>query len=281
MMKLLIDSYILGIRELKKWYRRRVVIILNFITPIFWLGLFGKSLNFYNMFKIPENMRPEIVKMIRNFIDNIILSQFGTQDYFTYMAAGMFSIFVLFSSIFSGLSLVFDRRLGYLDRLLVSPIKREAIFFSKLWSTGVRNLLQFTAIFLIAIGLGIKFGEGFGIYHLIGIYLTLGLLSTALTAIFLSMAVKIENHDTVIATANLLNLPLMFTSNALFPLDQMPDWLKTAAMVNPITYTTDNVRRFILGDINETVILINFIILIILTIMCVIIGIITSRKAFS
>ena len=63
---------------------------------------------------------------------------------------------------------------------------------------------------------------------------------------FLAITMRIKSHETVIAVANLLNLPLMFASNALFPIKQMPEWLQTIASVNPLSYAADAVRAFIL-----------------------------------
>lgn len=233
-------------REIKKWYRRKVAIVFTFITPLFWLALFGKSLNLYTLFRIPNNLPPEIVQVVQNIIDSIILGAFGTKDYFTFIATGMFTVFILFSSMFSGMSLIFDRRLGFLNRLLVAPIKRETIFFSRVLASVTRSVLQFTGLFIMAVALGINFGEGFGPIHLLLLYLNLALVSMIFSNIFISMMIRVSEHDTAISLANLLNLPLMFASNSLFPKDQMPEWLRVVAEINPITHSNKIVRTLII-----------------------------------
>ncbi len=267
----------LTMRELKKWYRRRIAIIFTFITPLFWLALFGKSMNLYNLLQIPSNVPPEFIQYIQEAIDQIIISAFGTKDYFTFLATGMFSVFILFSSMFSGMSLIFDRRLGYLSRLLVSPIKRESIFLSRVISNIIRSLLQFTALFLIALALGLNIGPQFSITHLIALYITLALLALAFSNIFIILSLKIEEHDTAIAITNLLNLPLMFASNSIFPKNQMPDWLQTIAEINPLTHSNIIVRKLVIGS-SLNIPLNSFLYLGIITILTTILGVLLSRK---
>lgn len=267
----------LTIRELRKWFRRKIAIIFTFITPVFWLGLFGKSMNFYNLFHLPSNTPPQIVQMIQKMIDQLILAAFGTTDYFSFLATGMFSVFILFSSMFSGMTFIFDRRLGFLNRLLVSPVRREWIYFSRVIASIIKSLAQLTALLLIAIALGLKLKEGFSILDLIDIYFALGLLSLIFGNIFITISIKIEEHETSIAINNLLNLPLMFASNSIFPLEQMPEWLKIIAKINPISHTNDIIRSNILKatsnfPINSLIYLIS------LAIATTIIGFLISRK---
>lgn len=236
----------LTMRELKKWYRRRIAIIFTFITPLFWLALFGKSMNLYSLLKIPSNVPPQFVQFVQQAIDQIIIAAFGTKDYFTFLATGMFSVFILFSSMFSGMSLIFDRRLGYLSRLLVAPIKRETIFLSRVISSIIRSLLQFTALLIIAIALGLQLGDGFNIIHLASLYATLALLALAFSTLFIALSLKIEEHDTAIAITNLLNLPLMFASNSIFPKNQMPQWLQIIADINPLTHSNIIIRKLVI-----------------------------------
>ncbi len=238
----------LTMRELKKWFRRRIAIIFTFITPIFWLGLFGKSINFYNLLQPPSNTPPQVIQVIQQMVDEVLLAAFGTLDYFSFLATGMLSVFILFSSMFSGMTFIFDRRLGFLNRLLVSPVKREWIYFSKVLASIIKSLIQLTALLIIAIALGLKIKEGFGVIDLLGVYLTLGLLSLVFGNIFIAISMKIEEHETSIAITNLLNLPLMFASNSIFPSSQMPDWLKAIALINPISHTNQIVRSFILEN---------------------------------
>ncbi len=232
-------------REIKKWYRRRIAIVFTFITPLMWLALFGKSFNLLSLFRAPDDLPPDIVRTVQEVIDSIIIRAFGTTDYFTYVATGMFTVFILFTSMFSGMSLIFDRRLGFLNRLLVSPVKRETIYLSRVLATVIRSILQFTGLFIIAVALGINLGPGVGPIHILLTYLNLALVAYIFSSIFISMMLRVTEHDTAISVANLLNLPLMFASNSIFPEEQMPSWLKTVALLNPISHSNEVVRTLL------------------------------------
>jgi ABC-2 type transport system permease protein len=248
-------------RELKRWYRQRYAIVFTLITPLFWLALFGKSFNLGNVFVVPPELIGElpsqIVETLRTFFDDIIVSVFGTKDYFTFMASGMLSILVLFTSMWSGMSIVWDRRFGFLNKLLAAPISTTSIVLSRVASTVVRGMIQVMLIFTVAVAIGLSLGAGFSVLNLLGIFSALALLSVGLSSVFVAMAFSIESHETMVAMANMINLPLMFASNALFPLDQMPDWLQAIAHVNPITYTVSTVRGLVLNSIAGTDLLYN------------------------
>ncbi len=279
-MKTLNPLYTLTMRELKKWFRRRIAIIFTFITPIFWLGLFGKSINFYNLLQPPSSAPPQVIQIIQKMIDEVLLAAFGTLDYFSFLATGMFSVFILFSSMFSGMTFIFDRRLGFLNRLLVSPVRREWIYFSRVLASIIKSLIQLTALLLIAVALGLKIKEGFGVMDLLGIYGTLGLLSLIFGNIFIAISMKIEEHETSIAINNLLNLPLMFASNSIFPSSQMPEWLRFIASINPISHTNKIIRSFIL-EAGGAVSLESLIYLVLLGVFTTILGFLLSKRLLS
>ena len=233
-------------REVKKWVKNPFLLFMMLIQPVIWLGLFGKAFNLSGLVSVP----PEVLQQYPGLdvaLNQMISNTFGgTTDYFTYMAAGMLSVIVLFTAMFSGMSVVWDRRFGFLNKLLVAPIPRESIVLSKVGSSVIRGMFQVLLVFSIAFAFGLKPGNAFGILDLFGVLAALFLLSLGLSSMFLAITMRIKSHETVIAVANLLNLPLMFASNALFPIKQMPEWLQTIANFNPISYAGNAVRAFIL-----------------------------------
>ncbi len=264
-------------REIKKWYRRRIAIVFTFITPLMWLALFGKSFNLLNLFRAPDDLPPDIVRTVQEVIDSIIIRAFGTTDYFTYVATGMFTVFILFTSMFSGMSLIFDRRLGFLNRLLVSPVKRETIYLSRVLATVIRSILQFTGLFIIAVALGINLGPGVGPIHILLTYLNLALVAYIFSSIFISMMLRVTEHDTAISVANLLNLPLMFASNSIFPEEQMPSWLKTVALLNPISHSNEVVRTLlVMGSLEIPMTSLAY--LLVLALVSTVMGLYLSRR---
>lgn len=276
------ETYALTVRELKRWYRHMFAIVFTLITPLFWLGLFGKSFNLTSMFNLPSEVPPPIDPAIfEEFSKRIIVDLFGTQDYFTFMACGMLSILVLFTSMWSGMSIVWDRRFGFLNKLLAAPISTSSIVLSRVASSLIRGMVQVMLIFTAAVIFGLKLAEGFGPLHLFGVFAVLALLSVSLSSIFVAMAFKITSHETLVALANLVNLPLMFASNALFPLKQMPEWLQAIAKFNPITYTVEVVRGLVLANIDTTTLLFDLSVLVTFALVVSALGIFVSHKTLN
>ena len=230
-------------RELKKWYKEPFVFFISIIQPIIWMGLFGKAMNINAI--ITNNLPPDIPQWLA---DQMMKQTFGTSDYFSYMAVGMLSFVTLFTTMFSGMSIVWDRRLGFLNKVLSTPVARSVIIFSKILSATIRSLVQVSIILVFAILLGLKLSPNFTPINLLGVYAILFLLCMGLSSLFLMLGIRSTRWETQMAIVNLLNLPLMFASNALFPTNAMPDWLKPIANLNPITYTTDAVRQLLIFE---------------------------------
>jgi len=249
----------LTIRELKKWYKEPFVFFISIIQPVIWMGLFGKAMNISAI--ITNNLPPGVPQWLA---DQMMKQTFGTSDYFSYMAVGMLSFVTLFTTMFSGMSIVWDRRLGFLNKVLSTPVARSAIIFSKILSATIRSLVQVSIILIFAFLLGLQLSPSFTPINLLGVYAILFLLCIGLSSLFLMLAIRSTRWETQMAIVNLLNLPLMFASNALFPTDAMPDWLKPIANLNPITYTTDAVRQLLIFEtININQLMLDF------TYMCI------------
>jgi len=269
-------------REVKKWVKNPFLLFMMIVQPIIWLGLFGKSFNLTGLVNIDTSgLPPYVTQQISQLINNTLNSLFGTSDYFTFMSAGMLSIIVLFTAMFSGMSIVWDRRFGFLNKVLVAPIRRASYILAKVSSSVLRALFQSLLIFSIAFAFGLKPGDAFGPLDMLGAFSALFLLSLGLSSLFVALTVRIKSHEAVMAVANLLNLPLMFTSSAIFPIKQMPDWLQAVARWNPISYSSDAVRKFILhsqAGLDITQLLVDFQFLIAFAAVFTIIGIVLANK---
>lgn len=242
------STIILFWREVLKWINRRHVLIINVVTPIFWITLFGKSFNIINLLNaIGANLNPSVAETMRAAMIQAIERIFGTADYFTYVATGMLAVLALTQSMASAVTIVFDRRIGYLTRLQVAPIPRFSVFFSRVLGTVFRISVLSLALLAIAYGLGAQFKPGLTPLDVAAAWGVVALLSLGLSAVFSGLAFNIYNQETLFAIANLLNLPLMFASSALFPREQMPTWLQDVASVNPLSHAADLVRFFLIG----------------------------------
>ncbi len=267
-------------REMIKWFRQKVQLVFIVVIPLMWMGLFGKSLNFSVLFRIPEisgaeHLRNQLQSLIEEYI---VKRYFGGYDYFSFFVVGMLSVFILFTTMWSGMSIVFDRRLGYLNRFLVAPIPRFSIVLSKILSSVTRALIQATALLVIALGLGLTLKSDVSFFDILILYAVIATLGLSFSSIFTAVAVRITSHDLVISVANLVNLPLMFTSNSIFPIDQMPQYLQIIARANPITHANNITRFYLLGIGDLGTVAISAIYLATFMIISIIIAIIASRK---
>jgi ABC-2 type transport system permease protein len=269
-------------RELKKWYKAPVIFILSIVQPIIWMGLLGKAMNIGALFQgskftsslmssgvgtkfatslgqygMPaQNIQPFLANLGSIFSgigDSILLNTFQTTNYFSFMAVGMIAFTALFTTAFSGMSVVWDRRLGFLNKALSTPVSRGIIIFSKILSATLRSMFQAGIIILIALAFGLQFGASFSPLYILGVFAILFLICVGLSSLFIAITIRSTRMETPMAVMNLITLPLMFASNAFFPTDVMPDWLKAIASVNPMTYTTDAVRQLLINASTDLV----------------------------
>jgi len=249
-------------RELKKWYKEPVIFFLSIVQPIIWIGLFGKAMNLGAVFtsspiQLPQLTPPLTPQQLQqlgayfaNFQDAIMKDTFGTTDYFSFMSVGIIAFVALFTTMFSGMSVVWDRRLGFLNKALSTPVSRAAIIFSKVLSASLRSMFQAGIVLLIALMFGLQFAPTFNPLNILGVFAIIFLICVGLSSFFIALTIRSTRIETPMAVANLITLPLMFASNAFFPTKFMPDWLQPITQVNPLTYTTDAVRQLTVFNTN-------------------------------
>ncbi len=257
-------------REIKKWYKNPFVLFISLIQPIIWMGLFGKAMDLSAL----AGGSAAGLAAFKN--------TFGVSDYFSFMAVGMLAFVVLFATMFSGMSIVWDRRLGFLNKVLSTPASRGSIIMSKVFIAVIRALVQAGIVLIAAVVLGLRFGANFTPLTLLATFAALFLMSIGLSALFVAIAIRSTKWETQMAIMNLLNLPLLFASNALFPTALMPTWLQDVAKFNPVTYGVDAAREFILLDtINWTNVTNDFLFLGTFAIVFAAIGIVLSWRYLS
>ena len=249
-------------RELKKWYKAPVVFALTLIQPIIWLGLLGNALNLGSLVSSNSfTISPELISQLQltsaqlnglqgffsNIGDSILQATFGTTSYISFMAVGMIAFTALFTTMFSGMSVVWDRRLGFLNKVLSTPVSRAVIIVSKVLSATLRSMFQASIILVIAVPLGFQVGEAFTPLNILGVFAFLFLICMGLSSLFIAINIRSTRIETPMAVMNLLNLPLTFASSAFFPIDRMPGWLQTVANVNPLSYTMNGMRQLLIN----------------------------------
>jgi ABC-2 type transport system permease protein len=228
-------------RDLRKWYSNPVQLLTSLIQPIVWLALFGKALNFGSFISGPN-------------ASDTLKTYFGTASYFSFLACGMLSFVVLFTSAFSGMSVVFDRRFGFMNKALSTPVARGVVVMAKVLQSVGRSLIQSALVLIIAIILGMDTGH-FMVVGVAGAFVIIFLMATGLSALFTMLALRSSDWQTQVALINLINLPLLFASNALFPVKIMPTWLQDVVHVNPVSYANDAVRQLLIDATDPRVVL--------------------------
>jgi ABC-2 type transport system permease protein len=243
-------------RELKKWYQQPFVFVMGIIQPILWLALLGKAMNIGNLFstsslppmpQLTPALTPlqlqELSAYFGSFQNSVMQNTFGTADYFSFMSMSMVAFTVVFTTAFVGMSVVWDRRLGFMNKVLSTPVSRSAIILSKVFAASVRAIFQAAIVTAIAFALGLQTGSNFSAFSLLGVFAMVFLISVGLASFFTALTLRSTRMEMPQAIFQLITLPLMFASSAYFPIAQMPSWLQVIANVNPISYTIDAVRR--------------------------------------
>ena len=243
-------------RELKKWYQQPFVFAMGIIQPILWLALLGKAMNIGNLFSasslppIPQ-LTPALTPSqlqglsayFASFQSTVMQNTFGTADYFSFMAMSMVAFTVVFTTAFVGMSVVWDKRLGFMNKVLSTPVSRSVIILSKVFAASIRAIFQAAIVTAIAFALGLSTGTNFSVWSIFGVFAIVFLISVGLASFFTALTLRATRMEMPQAIFQLITLPLMFASSAYFPIAQMPNWLQAIANVNPISYTIDAVRR--------------------------------------
>jgi len=211
--------YTLWFREVKRYLRDRVRIISSFFQPLLWLVIFGTGFR--------------------------VSGQIGGLSYQQYMFPGKIGQALLFTSMFMGISVIWDKEFGFMKEILVAPISRVSIFLGKMIGDSTDALIQGTIVFFLGILLGIKIDP---ITFLACIPVML-LITFGLVSIGLTIASFMGSLESFGAIQSFINLPLFFLSGALFPITGpgVPEWLQIASKANPLTYGVDALRTIILG----------------------------------
>jgi len=210
------DTFALAEVELRKLRRDPAELLTRAIQPALWLLIFGQV--FARIKAIPS----------------------GRLDYLTFMAPGILAQSVLFIAIFYGISVIWERDLGILQKLLVSPAPRTALVLGKALSAGVRGLSQGVIIYILALALGIPLD--FTIRHVLGVIAFIIIGSAVFSTFSLAVACLVKTRERFMGIGQVLTMPLFFASNAIYPIATMPGWVGGIARANPLSYQVDALR---------------------------------------
>lgn len=227
--------YTIWLREMKRFTRAKSRVVAGLATPFFFLAFLGFGLNQNFVFPgLPSGL---------NYVD--------------FLAPGIIAMVLLFSSMFAGISVLWDRQFGFLKEIMVAPVSRTSIVLGRISAGITTGVFQGIIILLLSILIG------FNVLSLFGLLVSLVfivLISSAFVAVGLAFASRMEDMQGFQIIMNFFIMPVFLLSGALFPLDNLPSWLSVLAYINPLTYGVDGLRGSLIG-VAHLPLIVNFTIL--------------------
>jgi ABC-2 type transport system permease protein len=223
-------------RDMLRFFRFRALLFSSLVQPALWMAFFG-------------------IAMTSNFdrIAGMLAVPAGAVavPYLTFMAAGVMALTTLFTSLFGGISLLFDKLWGLMREILASPTPRSHVLFGISLSGMTKSFIQVSIIMVFGLLIGVEFFSGYSplrvLVSILGILLFVGVFSLGFLFLSATISMRMESPESLQAVITLLSLPLFFVSNALYPVQAFPPILQAAAALNPLTYLVTGIRYFAIG----------------------------------
>ncbi|MBU7048299.1 MAG: ABC transporter permease [Theionarchaea archaeon] len=213
--------YVICLRDIRRFFREKSQVIGSVARPTLWLLIMGTGFN------------------------TVFRSQ-GGSNYSQFLFPGIIGMTVLFTSVFSAVSIIWDRQFGFLREILVAPVSRTSVAVGKTLSGCFQSVIQGGIILALSPLVDVHLTITIIIEVLLLIFLT----SFALTSLGLLIASRMESFEGFNLIMNFLIMPMFLLSGAFFPIQGLPSWLRSVVAVNPLSYGVDALRGIILG-INE------------------------------
>ncbi|MCI4347930.1 MAG: ABC transporter permease, partial [Thermoplasmata archaeon] len=235
-------------REFLKLARNPQAIFTSLLFPLLYLLLFGQGFNINPAAQLPPGTPPSVLA-------NLLLYYFrGAPNYYSYFVAGMVGFVAVTATLFIGANVIFDKLFGVFKRTRGTPAPSAAVFGSRL----IAGAAQPIALSFFVLGLALLLGHLSGLSGLdvtasvgvIGggeVVLAIVLLSLMFATLFLTFGILLEVPQTYFAAVNLLNLPVLLTSDALYPWGTMPAWLQNVSQYNPVSLAVNVLRETLFG----------------------------------
>lgn len=211
--------YALWLREFKVFLRERSRLVASTFTPLLWLFVIGTG------FGSSSSMTLHSI------------------DYQKFIFPGIICMSVIFSSVFFGAYIIWDRKFDFLKSVMVAPVSRGTIFTGKTFGGMTNSLIQVAILLVVGVIMGVSLTP----LTTVETILVILLLSFALTSLGLTIGSYMTSLEGFQMIVSFVVFPLFFLSGALFPLDRLPQWLSILTTIDPVTYSVDALRNIILG----------------------------------
>jgi ABC-2 type transport system permease protein len=206
--------YILWLRQMKRYFRSRSRVLGAIGQPLLFLLALGYGLG-------------------------SVYKRAGQGNYLQFLVPGIIVQTLLFSGVFWGIQILFDKRFGFLKEMLVAPVPRVKILLGNALGGSTISLIQAVLILVISYALNFRPTD----WALVPLaFLIMVVLSVTLTSFGAGIASMVEDFQGFQGINNFLIFPLFFLSSALYPLTNVPSWLRILSEINPLSYTVDALR---------------------------------------
>ncbi len=223
-------------RDMIRFVRFKTLLISSLLQPALWLAFFGIAMS-SSFDKLMAGMPvPPGMHVV---------------GYLTFMGAGIIAMTTLFTSLFGGIVILFDKNWGLMREILASPMNRNHIIFGIGLSGVTKSCIQAIIIMVFGILIGAAFFAGFTpleiIFGIIGILAFVGIFALGFLFLSAAIAISMESPEGLQGITTLLTMPIFFASNALYPIDAFPEFLKILSVYNPMTLLITGIRYFAIG----------------------------------
>ena len=208
-------------RELIRFSRNRLRILTSLAQPVLFLYILGTGLS-------------PLISATSHF------------NFRTFMFPGVLGMTILFTSIFSAMSIVWDREFGFLREMLVAPVHRWTLVLGKCLGGATVASIQGAIILALAGTVGVPYNPGM-LLTLLG---EMALTAFALTAFGVMLAARISQVESFQMVTQFFVLPMFFLSGAIFPISKLPAWLAVLSKMDPLSYAVDPFRKAVFSQIN-------------------------------
>jgi ABC-2 type transport system permease protein len=215
--------YIIWYRDIIRYWRDRVRLVSSLGQPLIFLVVFGSGLS--------------------ASLGGGLKDQLGDVSYVRFLFPGIIAMAVLFTAVFSGMSIVWDREFGFLREVLVAPISRVSVVLGKAAGGSTVAMFQGTILLVLAPILGVTLSPLVVLKLLVLMFLT----AYALTSVGILIAARLQSMEALQMIMNFLIMPMFFLSGAFFPLRGLPAWMSVITRLDPVAYGVDPMRRLLLG----------------------------------
>ena len=212
--------YVLWLREMKRYFRAKSRILGSLAIPFIFLAFLGLG---FNRMAVPGA---------------------AGVGYIRFLVPGIVGMSLLFQSIFAGLSVLWDREFGFLKEIMVAPVSRVSIVLGRIAGGVTTALVQGLLVLAVSTLVGFR---ARGAADILVALVFMVLISTTFIGLGLVFASKIKDMQGYSIIMNFVVFPLFFLSGALYPLGNLPAWLRVLSYLDPLTYGVDGLRGALIG----------------------------------